>query len=212
MDFKDGEKLSNMLRSVNQGALKYFGKHRRTEALGEVDVDTKAFDAEYVFGRAAATLEEAIAKPLADAKALRDNVRAQRASANWFILKLVWPALPFYLLSLVLSSVHIFCVDGPLVAFAMPVLQNSIAKLDPNATSPDDPRHQDVVWEEAWACLMLLVVGFAFGVPISLIASSLSRLAKRKLRNPLRTHIMRTIVRQDTEVHWLSNEHQLTLI
>ena len=200
MDFKDGKKLSNILQFINGVALKHFGKHKRKAAVGEVDVDTTAFDAEYIVGGSVATLQEAIAKTLADAKALLDNVRAQRTSAKWFILKLMGPVLPCYLLSLVLSSVQIFCVEGPLVAFAMPVLQNSIAKLDPNATSPDDPRHQDAVWAEAWACLMLLVVGFAFGGPISLIASSLNHTAKRKLRNPLRTHIMRTIVQQDTEV------------
>lgn len=199
-DFKDGEKLAAEIDFIKNKALKYFGQANIPDGqLGEVDADTNAFDTEYITA-ASTTLSQTIASKLANAVSIRDNIRAQRASTKWFILKLVKPALPFYFLGLILSSVQIFCLDGPLVTFAMPVLQNAIAKHNPNASSLDQARHQDAVWEEAWTCLMLVLVGYAFSAPISLMASGLSRSAKRKLRNPLRTHIMRTIVKQDTEV------------
>ena len=48
MDYKDGEKLVNVIKFVRSNALKHFGQHRVQEPPGAVASHASAFDAAYV--------------------------------------------------------------------------------------------------------------------------------------------------------------------
>lgn len=200
MDYKDGEKLVEMVTFVRMQALKHFGHYRDRDPPAAAS-DTAAFDAAYIGTNVAgSTIKETLADALAEAEATRDRVRARRRQALSRIYTLARPAVPSLLLSVLCSSLDAFILVPPLITFFMPLLKSVISKFNPDAQSTDDPGHADQVQWQAWQCILGVAVCLLMRAPVIMLWQILQKKGRALFSTSLRREVMRAICKQDTEV------------
>ena len=197
VDYADGSKLATLLQFIQESAVKHFGTHKLqplpTDQLEGIDLTH--FDQAYV--HPGKELMVVGPKALNEATKLLEAVRAAQKSAVSHIFDVLRPVMPTYLGSLVFLLLGRM-LEAPVWATTLPAFQNSITRVNENATL-GDVGYGPAVLAEAQGHALYFIVGYLFLQPIDMIAGALENTATHGFSLPLRTAVIKAIMKQDTE-------------
>ena len=199
LDHQDGEKLAKLLEFAKENFLKEFVTQfgRTVKAPHPVEgASLHHFDATYLV-KDVTEIEIFDENILTEAENVSSQVRGARRRAFFFIIDILRPVLPTFGLS-VLFLLLARAFEAPLWAQSLPTYKSSIAMINPNATVGQFGFGPDVV-NVAKGHLILFLVGFLFSRPLEMLASTFEERATREFSGPLRTAVMKAIMKQDTE-------------
>jgi ABC-type multidrug transport system fused ATPase/permease subunit len=194
LDYKDGEKLREVLEFTRWKAVKRFGRHSAVPQTALKGFEQ--FDGEYLKGvnGRLAVVDKRILK---EGEQVLLAVRAAQRKAIWYIIDVLKPVLPTYGAGLLVTLLA-RTFEAPLWATTLPAFKMSLAKINSEAKIGEFGFGPDIL-QEALGHAAAFLIGFAFSRPVEMLASHLADSAARDFSAPLQTAVMSAIMKQDTE-------------